>query len=66
MIREPRRADGQRPGDEEWHRAENWYGGWLGLYHAPRDPRVWVPKRPPHFGWTLNFGLSAWPSPPLR
>jgi uncharacterized membrane protein len=49
----------ERPGAEEWHRDENWYGGWLGLYHAPRDPRVWVRKRRPRFGWTLNFARRA-------
>jgi uncharacterized membrane protein len=39
----------------EWSRPENWRGGWLGVYVAPRDSRVWVPKRAPWIGWTLNF-----------
>ena len=39
----------------EWERPENWRGGWLGIYVAPRDTRVWVPKRVPGLGWTLNF-----------
>ena len=28
---------------------------WAGLYHDPEDPRLWVPKRNPAFGWTINF-----------
>ena len=50
------------PTDEshsDWHRPESWRGGPLGIYHAPRDPRVWVPKRDPAFGWTLNFARRA-------
>jgi uncharacterized membrane protein len=39
----------------EWSRPENWRGGWLGVYVAPRDSRIWVPKRAPWIGWTLNF-----------
>jgi uncharacterized membrane protein len=50
-------ADGER----EWRDAENWRGGWLGLYVAPRDPRIWVRKRSPRFGWTLNYAhRAAW------
>jgi uncharacterized membrane protein len=50
-------ADGER----EWRNPENWRGGWLGLYVAPRDPRVWVRKRSPHLGWTLNYAhRGAW------
>lgn len=40
--------------DAEWHRDENWRG-WLDSYVAPNDTRVWVPKRSPWMGWTLNF-----------
>ena len=51
-------------GDEdrsEWRRPENWRAGVLGVYHAPRDPRVWVPKRQQPLGWTLNFAHGrAW------
>jgi uncharacterized membrane protein len=39
----------------EWGQSENWHGGWMGVYVAPRDSRVWVPKRVPWMGWTLNF-----------
>ena len=46
---------------DEWEKDENWYGGWLGVYYAPRDPRVWVAKRPPRIGWTVNFARrSSW------
>ncbi len=40
---------------DEWEKDENWYGGWLGVYYAPSDRRVWVAKRPPRIGWTVNF-----------
>jgi uncharacterized membrane protein len=39
---------------EEWNNSANWRGGWLDLYVAPNDSRVWVPKRR-GIGWTLNF-----------
>ena len=46
---------------DEWGKPENWHGGWLGIYYAPRDPRVWVAKRIPAMGWTLNFAhRRAW------
>lgn len=45
--------------EAEWHRPENWRGGILGIYVAPRDSRVWVPKRLPGLGWTLNFARRA-------
>jgi uncharacterized membrane protein len=48
-----------RAAESEWHRPENWYGGWFGVYFAPRDPCVWVPKRRPGRGWTLNFARGA-------
>ena len=28
---------------------------WAGLYHDPDDPRLFVPKRNPSFGWTINL-----------
>lgn len=44
----------------EWDDPANW--AWPGIYYAPRDPRVLVPKRPVralglelNLGWTLNF-----------
>ena len=42
----------------EWHDAKNWRLLNL-IYVAPRDPRVWVRKRHPEFGWTLNFAHTA-------
>jgi uncharacterized membrane protein len=45
--------------DAEWERRHNWHGGWLGLYSSARDNRVWVPKRNPAFGWTLNLAHLA-------
>lgn len=43
----------------EWANPANWHGGLLGLYSSPRDSRVWVPKRRPEFGWTLNLAHAA-------
>jgi uncharacterized membrane protein len=39
---------------QEWARPENW-SGWLGTYRSARDRRLWVPKKNPRLGWTLNF-----------
>jgi uncharacterized membrane protein len=39
----------------EWENPANWSGGLLGVYFSKRDSRVWVPKRNPAMGWTLNF-----------
>lgn len=32
---------------------------WGILYHNPSDPRVWLPKRIPAMGYTLNFAHRA-------
>ncbi len=49
----------------EWEKAENWTSGpkWLSAYFSHADSRVWVPKRIPSMGWTLNLakpGGVAW------
>ena len=45
---------------QEWEDPQNWTG-WLGSYRAPRDTRLWVPKKNPALGWTLNFAhRAAW------
>lgn len=45
--------------DAEWRDPGNWRA--RVFYVAPDDPRVWVPKRMPGFGWTLNFAhRAAW------
>ena len=54
--------------DAAWEDVRNWT--WPGVYHAPRDTRLVVPKRPVtvfgvdvNLGWTLNFAHSgAFPS----
>jgi uncharacterized membrane protein len=44
----------------EWENPANWRGrGLFACYYAPRDPRVWVPKRIEALGWTLNFAHRA-------
>lgn len=43
----------------EWENPRNWRGGWLGIYHSARDSRLWVPKRRPGFGWTINTARPA-------
>ncbi len=37
--------------DREWRLDENW--SWAS-YASPLDSRVWVPKRNPALGWTVN------------
>ncbi|MFM9026505.1 MAG: DUF5808 domain-containing protein [Bacteroidota bacterium] len=29
------------------------------FYYNPTDPRVWLPKRNPMMGWTVNFAHRA-------
>lgn len=43
----------------EWQDRANWSHPLLGVYFSKRDSRVWVPKRPPGIGWTLNLGHPA-------
>ena len=46
--------------DREWANADNWSGPrWMSLYFSKRDTRLFVPKRMPWMGWTLNMGHSA-------
>ena len=48
----------------EWANPDNWTGPkLLSVYFSKRDSRVWVPKRIPAFGWTVNLGRpggGAW------
>ncbi|MEM8864127.1 MAG: DUF5808 domain-containing protein [Planctomycetota bacterium] len=44
--------DQHRVNEREWNADENWRWG---VYYAPRDRRVWVPKRSKWMGITLNF-----------
>lgn len=40
----------------EWSNAENWNGRLIpALYFSRRDTRLWVPKRLPYLGWTINL-----------
>jgi hypothetical protein len=50
-------GDGARPFDRLWADARNWKG--LGLYRAPDDPRLIVPKRIRALGWTVNAAHPA-------
>jgi uncharacterized membrane protein len=47
---------------EEWENPENWSASVVGIYFSKKDSRVWVPKRIPSFGWTLNLAhpVAAW------
>lgn len=45
---------------KEWEDRKNWKGPWGRLfYSSERDTRVWVPKRRPTMGWTLNLGTTG-------
>lgn len=39
----------------DWSNPENWSGGPIEVYFSKRDRRLWVPKRKPRWGWTLNM-----------
>lgn len=59
----PKSAATPQEGNEaEWRNPENWSGALVGVYFSKRDTRVWVPKRVPRWGWTLNLGnpAAAW------
>ena len=42
--------------EREWTTAANWR---FGIYNAPLDTRVWVPKPRKWMGWTLNFAHAV-------
>ena len=46
----------------EWENPANWSDSLVGIYFSKRDSRVWVPKRRPGPGWTINMGhpRSVW------
>jgi uncharacterized membrane protein len=46
----------QREDERQRGDASHWRGGWLGFYVNAQDPRLWVPKKRPGIGWTLNLG----------
>jgi uncharacterized membrane protein len=43
----------------EWQDPANWSDSLVGIYFSKRDSRVWVPKRRPAWGWTLNLAHPA-------
>ena len=43
----------------EWENPANWSDTVAGVYFSKRDTRVWVPKRVPAWGWTINLGHPA-------
>ena len=46
--------------EAQWADPENWSGpDWAALYCSKEDARVWVPKKMPWMGWTLNLGRPA-------
>jgi uncharacterized membrane protein len=46
--------------EREWANPANWHGR-LCIYSSKADDRVWVPKRNPAMGLTLNFAhRAAW------
>jgi uncharacterized membrane protein len=42
----------QEVNEREWSTTKNWR---FGIYYAPLDSRIWVPKPRRWMGWTLNF-----------
>lgn len=45
---------------KEWENPDNWKGPFRrSFYASERDTRVWVPKRRPGLGWTLNMAHTG-------
>lgn len=44
--------------DALWRDPKNWK--WAGIYYNPQDDRIFVPKRIPWMGATINFGHKLW------
>jgi len=42
--------------EAEWRNPENWRGC---FYFSAKDPRIFVPKKDPSMGWTLNFSRKT-------
>lgn len=46
-----------RVNEQSWANDEHWSGhSAIAIYFSKVDSRIWVPKRIPKYGWTLNFG----------
>ena len=44
----------------EWENPANWSGPRsYGVYFSKRDTRIWVPKKNPAHGWTINLAHDA-------
>lgn len=53
-------SDAHLDNKDEWKNPANWSGPkWLALYFSKKDTRLWVPKKNPMMGWTLNFGHDS-------
>jgi|GEM_PF-689853 len=52
--------DQERINRQEWSNPERWSGpDWMALYFSKKDARIWVRKRIPRMGWTLNLGRTS-------
>ena len=48
--------------EQHWRDEANWSGpAWMALYFSKHDTRLWVPKRIPGLGWTINLGHPKGP-----
>ena len=45
----------QKINEMEWKNPDNW----TTIYFSKKDTRVWVPKKNPNHGVTVNFGTKA-------
>ncbi|SOD90142.1 DUF5808 domain-containing protein [Caenispirillum bisanense] len=45
--------------DALWQDDAHWGHGRIGLYFCKRDPRLFVRKRRPSMGWTVNLAHRA-------
>lgn len=42
--------------DQHWKNEKNWGAGLCGFYFCKEDTRLWVPKKNPVMGVTINLG----------
>jgi len=57
---DPENPPSQREINEaQWRDTDNWSDPLVGFYFSKRDTRVWVPKRRPWMGYTLNLAHPA-------
>lgn len=54
------RTEQDETNDAEWQNPDNWSGpDFPAVYFSKKDSRIWVPKKNPRAGWTINLAHDA-------